>query len=239
MNGKSIRSWLIVPASKPGEIERAARAGADAVVLDLVEFVPEERRAAARVAARAALDAVQAGGAAVFVQSAPERLAADLQAAVWPGLNGIVLSRAEAAGEVTAAAAMLESLEKERSIDPDSIRIVAAVETARGNHAAHEIAAASPRVTGITLGRADLLMDLRPEPSGEIHLMQYLMQRLVIVAGAAGVTPIGAWWRAPDRGLLATAANTLSAGQRGRAIGFKGAMCLRPEQVEPLNQAYA
>jgi citrate lyase beta subunit len=90
----------------------------------------------------------------------------------------------------------------------------------------------------VTLGRAELVMDLRPEPSGEIHLMPYLMQRLIIIAGAAGVAPIGAWWRAPDRGLLATPEHTLQAAQRGRAIGFKGAMCLRANQVDPLNRAY-
>jgi citrate lyase subunit beta/citryl-CoA lyase len=119
-----------------------------------------------------------------------------------------------------------------------SLRIVAALETARGNHAAYDICAASPRVCAATLGRADLIMDLRPEPSGEIHLMPYLMQRLIVIAGAAGVTPIGAWWRAPDRGLLASAERTRDAACRGRAIGFKGAMCLRPEQVEPLNRMF-
>ena len=81
-------------------------------------------------------------------------------------------------------------------------------------------------------------MDLRPEPSGEIHLMQYLMQRLVVVANAAGVTPYGAWWRDPDRGLLATPENTLQAAIRGRAIGFKGSFCVREGQVAPLNQGF-
>jgi len=60
----------------------------------------------------------------------------------------------------------------------------------------------------------------------------------IIVAGAAGVTPLGAWWRAPDRGLYATAESTYAAGQRGCAIGFKGALCLVDQQVEPLNRAY-
>ena len=86
--------------------------------------------------------------------------------------------------------------------------------------------------------RADLVMDLRPEPDGEIHLLPYLMQRLVVIAGALGKTPLGAWWRAPDRGLLATPQNTFAAAQRGRAIGFRGALCLRPEQVDALNRAY-
>ena len=70
-------------------------------------------------------------------------------------------------------------------------------------------------------------------------MMPYLMQRLVMLAGATGVTPLGAWWRAPDRGLLATPENTLKAAQRGRAMGFKGALCLRADQVAALNAAYA
>ena len=90
----------------------------------------------------------------------------------------------------------------------------------------------------MTLGRADLVMDLRPEPSGEIHLMQYLMQRLVILANAVGAVPLGAWWREPDRGLLATPENTYRAAFRGRAIGFKGCFCAREDQVGPLNQGF-
>ena len=65
------------------------------------------------------------------------------------------------------------------------------------------------------------------------------MQRLIIIAGAIGVMPLGAWWRAPDRGLLATVENTGAAAQRGHAIGFKGAMCIAGHQVAPLNRAYS
>ena len=230
------RSWLIVPASNGGLVAEASRSGADVVVLDLVELVAD--RDAARKAVRAAIESAKAGGAEVYAQVDAGALEPDLSACAWPGLAGIVVSRAETAQSIRDASALMDRLEKERGIAPGALKIVAAVETAPGNHAAYDIARASPRVSALTLGRADLVMDLRPEPSGEIHLMSFLMQRLVIVAGAAGVTPIGAWWRAPDRGLLATPDNTRRAGERGRAIGFKGAMCLRPDQVEPLNRAY-
>lgn len=229
------RSWLIVPACDARKVADAGRPGADAIVLDLVELVAD--RPAARKAARAAIESLKGGPAAVYVQVSATALDDDLDACAWPGLTGIVVSRAETARQAQDAAQRLARLEKERGID-QPVEIVPALETAPGNQAAHEIARAHPRVHGLTLGRADLVMDLRPEPSGEIHLMPYLMQRLVIVAGAAGVTPIGAWWRAPDRGLLATPERTRCAGERGRAIGFKGAMCLRPDQVAPLNQAY-
>jgi hypothetical protein len=52
------------------------------------------------------------------------------------------------------------------------------------------------------------------------------------------VTPLGAWWREPDRGLLATPENTYAAAKRGRSIGFKGAMCLRANQVDALNRGF-
>lgn len=233
------RSWLIVPASKPSAVEEASRSGADVVVLDLVEFVATKDKPAARSNMRAAIEAVHAGGAEVFAQIDPLSFTHDLQSCVRPGLAGIVVSRAESPGQIDSIAAMLTVLEAERDLEPDSAHIVTALETARGNHAAYDILRASPRVWGATLGRADLIMDLRPEPSGEIHLMPYLMQRLVIVAGAADVIPIGAWWRAPDRGLLATPASTFEAARRGRAVGFKGAMGLRADQVEPLKKAYA
>jgi citrate lyase subunit beta/citryl-CoA lyase len=232
------RSWLLVPMSKADQIAQAPQSGADVIVLDLVELVAEEDKFAAREKVQAAIHTLQGGGAEVFAQIDPDLLYADLHACVWPGLSGVVVSRAESPGQIVEVAALLTRLENERGLPPNTLMIVAALETARGNHAAYDIARVSPRVWGLTLGRADLIMDLRPEPSNEHHLLPYLMQRLIIVAGAAGVTPIGAWWRAPDRGLLATPENTDRAAQRGRAIGFKGAMCLRANQVEPLNRAF-
>jgi citrate lyase beta subunit len=64
------------------------------------------------------------------------------------------------------------------------------------------------------------------------------MQRLIMAANAAAVVPLGAWWRAPARGLLADPDDTYAAAVRGRRIGFKGALCLRANQVDPLNRGF-
>jgi citrate lyase subunit beta/citryl-CoA lyase len=167
-----------------------------------------------------------------------ELLYADLSAAVWPGLSGILIPRLESPQEVTQADRLLTQLEDKRGLRPGALQIVAVLDTAKGNYAAMEVARASHRIWGLTLGRADLVMDLRPEPSGELHLMPYLMQRLITVANAAGVVPLGAWWRAPARGLLAHPDDTYAAALRGRRIGFRGALCLRANQVEPLNRGF-
>ena len=232
------RSWLLVPASNVELVQTAHLSGADVVVLDLAELVPEADKPSARETIEASIQKVMAGGAEVFVQVDPELIYADLRASVWPGLAGIVVSKIESPQQMEEAHQLLEQLEEERGLLPKSLEIVAALETAQGNHQGYEISVASQRVWGLTLGRADLVMDLRPEPSGEIHMMQYLMQRLITLSNAAGAVPLGAWWRDPDRGLLATAENTYTAGFRGRAIGFKGSMCINAEQVGPLNQAF-
>jgi len=262
LSNKVRRSWLLVPLTKEAGLLSAGRSGADVVVLDLVELVREEDKPAARELVVAAIATVGAGGAKapavgpvevpalssievpalspveVFAQVDPELLYADLRACVWPGLRGVVVARLESARQVAEADALLGQLEEERGIAPHTLEIVASLETARGNQDAYNIATASRRIWGLTLGRADLVMDLRPEPSGEVHLMQYLMQRLITVANAAGAVPLGAWWRAPDRGLLATPENTYQAALRGRAIGFKGSLCLRGNQVESLNRGF-
>ena len=232
------RSWLLTPASNDDLIEAARQSNADVVILDLVDFVPEKDKPSAREGLAGTIREAGESGAQVFAQVDCELLYADLHACVWPELTGIVIAHLESVGQVEEADALLGQLEDERGIPPGTLEIVAALETAKANQDAQRIASASSRISGLTLGRAELVMDLRPEPSGEIHLMQYLMQRLIMVAGAAGVPAYGAWWRAPDRGLLATPENTGEAAVRGRAIGFKGSFCVSENQVEPMNRGF-
>jgi citrate lyase subunit beta/citryl-CoA lyase len=238
MDGSIRRSWLMVPSDDAMQVEQAAASAADVIVLDLMEFVPEGMKPAAREHLPEAIRGVAQGSAEVFAQVDKELLYADLCAAVWPGLSGILVPRLESPQEVTEADSLLTQLEDKRGFRPGTLQIVAVLDTAKGNYDAVEIAHASRRIWGLTLGRADLVMDLRPEPSGELHLMPYLMQRLVTTANAAGVVPLGAWWRAPARGLLADPDDTYAAAVRGRRIGFKGALCLRANQVDPLNRGF-
>jgi citrate lyase subunit beta / citryl-CoA lyase len=238
MDGSIRRSWLMVPSDDAAQVEQAAASAADVIVLDLMEFVLEGMKPAAREHLPEAIRGVAQSGAEVFAQIDKELLYADLSAAVWPGLSGILIPRLESPQEVTEADSLLTQLEDKRGFRPGTLQIVAVLDTAKGNYDAIDIARASRRIWGLTLGRADLVMDLRPEPSGELHLMPYLMQRLVTTANAAGVVPLGAWWRAPARGLLADPDDTYAAAVRGRRIGFKGALCLRANQVDPLNRGF-
>ena len=232
------RSWLLVPASQAEKAVAAPQSNTDVVLLDLVEFVAEKDKPSAREGLTETMRQVGESGVDVFTLIDSELLYADLHSCVCPELTGVVVSHLEAVAQVEEADKLIGQLEDERGIPPGTLEIVVSLDTAKANQDAFEIASASTRISGLTLGRAELVMDLRPEPSGEIHLMQYLMQKSIIVAGAIGVPAYGAWWRSPDRGLLATPENTLEAASRGQAIGFKGSFCVLENQVAPLNRGF-
>lgn len=233
------RSWLLAPLSDEDLLPQVWSFGADVIVLDLAELVTEAGKPGARERARKAIAGAGRGGAHVFVQVDKQLLYDDLRACVWQGLDGIIIPRLESSQEVAEADDQLSAMEDERGLLPGTLQIVASLETDKGNFNAMDIARSCPRIWGMTLGRADLVMDLRPEPSGEIHLMTYLMQRMITIANACGIVPLGAWWRAPARGLLASPQDTYQAAIRGRGIGFKGSMCIRSDQVEQLDRGFS
>ena len=249
------RSWLIVPAHKDEALSDAAGSKADVVVLDLQDTVHESRKHEARAKVRDAIEVMRNAGSEVFVRSDVELMYADLDASVWRGLSGVVLPGVTSVDQVREADEILSKFEAERGVvkpppvgevreadDPrgpeQALEIHLSLDTGSGNWHAEYLIRASDRVKSISLGRADLVMDLREEPSGDLHMLPYLMQRLVIIANATGVEPVGAWWRATSRGLVASYDDTLEAARTGRLAGFKGALCLRAGQVQALNEGF-
>ena len=249
------RSWLIAPAHNAEALSEAAGSKADVVVLDLQDTVHESRKHEARANVRDAIDAMRDAGSEVFVRSDVELMYADLDASVWRGLSGLVLPGVTGVDQVREADDILATFEAERGVvkpppvgqvreadDPrgpeQALEIHLSLDTGPGNWHAEDLIRASDRVKSVSLGRADLVMDLREEPSGDLHLLPYLMQRLIVIANATGVEPVGAWWRATSRGLVASYDDTLEAALTGRLAGFRGALCMRANQVNALNRGF-
>jgi citrate lyase subunit beta/citryl-CoA lyase len=249
------RSWLLIPGHRADLVPQADTFDADVIVFDLEDLVHDGRKPAARENVRSGIERARQGGAEVFVRCDLELLYADLQASVWRGLQGIILPKVTSVAQIREAEEILTHFESERGVmqagllhevnefdEPrrvdNSLEIHLSLENAAGNEAALELLESSRRIRSVSLGRADLVMDLRGEPSGELHLMPFLMQRLVVLANVAGVSPIGAWWQGNSRGMRASVADTERSARLGRLAGFKGAMCVQPEQVPALNRGF-
>ena len=255
MRNRVQRSWLIAPANDDARLATAAGSGADVVVLDLQDTVHETKKHVARSRVKDAISEMRAHGSEVYVRCDPELLYADFAASVWRGLHGVVLPGLTTADQVREADRLLGEFEGARGVvrppplgeileadDPrgpeQALEIHLCLDSGRANWDAEDLIEASDRVRSVSLGRADLTMDLREEPSGELHLLPYLNQRLIIVANACGVRPVGAWWRATSRGLAATPGDTLRAAVEGRRAGFRGALCIRADQARALNVGF-
>jgi citrate lyase subunit beta/citryl-CoA lyase len=220
MNVAGIRSQLFVAADQEDRLGAAFRSGADAVVADLEDFVPPDRKDAARANLRALLPSL--GGAARFVRvNAPETglITADLEGLRDIELDGLVLPKATVA-----------SL---GAVSDLGVPVIAVVENARGLREAYEIAAA-PAVVALGLGAGDLTLALGLESRPDALELLYARSKLVVDSSAAGI-------RAPfDRvfGRLTDEDGLREDARFGRSLGFGGKSCVHESQPAVVNEVF-
>ncbi len=230
------RSMLYVPANNPRFIEKAHTRGADAIILDLEDSVPRTQRDGARASLAGSASAVGQAGADVLVRlNRPwEETMRDIEAAVLPQVDALMVAKTESADHVAQVEAAVAAREHQCSLPEGSIRLVPMVETPGAYFRMEEIAAASPRNVAITLGGEDFALETGMVPDGDTLFLP--SQVLVYAARAAGIVPLGTFGTVADYDDLD--AYAISA-QKARRFGFEGASCIHPSVVPGLNAAFA
>lgn len=209
---------LFVPGHRPDRFEKAAAAGADAVIIDLEDAVPPD----AKAAARSALTADLATPVLVRINgSATPWHAEDLAAAARVKPAAVVLPKSEEVAALDAVAAVLGP----------SIAILALIETAKGLAAARAIAAHGA-VGRLIFGSIDYCADL-----GCAHHRESLLParaELVLASRLAGLpAPVdGVTTAIDDTALIADDA------RYGRALGFGGKLAIHPRQIAPIRNGF-
>jgi citrate lyase subunit beta/citryl-CoA lyase len=232
------RSSLIMPVNVPSFVERAHLRGADAIVLDLEDSIPPTEKDRARTLVKDAIPLVGRGGADVLVRiNRPWHLAEqDLGAVVWPGLAGINYPKPEDPEELRQVDSELTRLEEARGIRVGSITIGTSIETVAGFFNAREIAYSSPRLVAIGLGSEDFTLDLEIEPTPEGTELYYGKLFMVLLARQAGLYPMGTMRGVAD---FRDLDGYRVAVRTARTVGYRGASCIHPAQVGPLNEGFS
>ena len=233
------RSLLFVPGHKPDWADKAVKAGADAVVLDLEDSVPDAGKAAARRQVRDSIERLRAGGARagllVRVNGLATRLTgADLEEVVVPGLDGIFAPKIEQATDVLRYDALLDHFETRNGVH--GLRYVVPVETVPAIQNCRAIAEASPRVgamIGPTAEHADIAREVGFEWTPEGLETLYLRSRVLLACREAGIHPLTALWERLDDldGLREFAV-------RGRRLGFRCMIAIHPSHVPVINDVF-
>lgn len=235
---KRRRSWLVVPAHQAEKLA-AGESAPDVTVLDLEYSVPPRLKAETRAGLKGVVKSLGETHGELFVRIDRETRWADAAAAITRGVTGIVFPGPDTADEVRELASLMTQKERENGVEPGTTELVLLIESAKGFWNVDKLAAASPRVTALGLGRIDLTMGLGPVPQGEFRLYRFLMTRLVVAARMLRKQPLGALWRPGSRGGVAPKEATMKAASEGRIMGYTGCLCTTVEQVAPVNQAFA
>jgi citrate lyase subunit beta/citryl-CoA lyase len=237
-----LRSLLFVPGDSERKFARASECGADGLILDLEDAVapgqkPEARRLTAR---RLQARSTTAWSFWVRVNSWDTGLTdEDLSAVVRPGLDGVLLPKANGAQDVVRLAEALDRLEADAGMSVGSTRIlVVATETPVAMFNLGSYAPAHPRLVGLTWGAEDLSAAIgaatNKTTDGEwTHPYQLARSLCLFAAAAAEVAPIEtlyADFRDPE-GLAASC-------RTARRDGFTGRIAIHPDQVAIINAGF-
>lgn len=219
------RSWLYVPGHQPERFAKALRSGADAIVIDLEDGVPRDKKDLARSHAAEFLSRSQP--CPVFARVSPVASGSaetDIAAIAMPGLSGVRVAKVESPDDARQAAHWLEAAGSHGMVH-------CLLETARGVEASFGIAEAHPRVTAIALGEADLAADLGVTGDGGLA---WARSRVIVAARAAGLPPPAqsVYPRLRDiDGLRASCHD-------GKSLGFHGRSAIHPDQLPVIHEVY-
>ena len=233
-----MRSLMFVPGQRQKMLDKAFTLALDVALFDLEDGVPPAEKPTARELVSAVLSRPAGGPTryvrinAVDTQWADE----DLEAIVRPGLDGILLPKADTPDDLTRLAQWLDALETTAGLQRGSVRVIAAIESATGLLHAAAIARASPRIAGLMFGAEDFAKDLGLPivRQAEAAELAYARSAMVVAAAAANVGAFDGVW--PDlRDAEGLRRDTL----RARRLGFTGKSLIHPGQIDTINEIFS
>ncbi|HVB76556.1 MAG TPA: CoA ester lyase [Candidatus Nitrosotalea sp.] len=235
---KPYRSILFVPGNRERMLEKSPGVGADALLFDLEDAVPDDDVVRARQMVRERIQTLAGVPAFVRVNSvATGKTHDDLVAVVVAGLDGIFLPKVQTPEEVVQVAGWLDELEAGAGVSAGRVEIIGMMESALGVRAAFEIATASPRMASLCFGsgeNGDFQTDLGCAWSVEGTEMLYARSKVVLDARAAGML-------FPLDGVFVDIDNLEALEQDTRLskrLGYTGRAIIHPKHIETVNRIY-
>ena len=170
-----IRSLLYVPVSSERFLAKAHERGADAIILDLEDAVAPAQKDISRGRLVDVVPMVGRAGAVVFVRinSEPERVFRDAEAACRSGAAGLFVTKARDPAALAALGDFLFPIERGAGRPP--MWFVPMIEDAGAIFDARALARASPRIVALITGGEDIATALGAQPTPEVLRLPKLL----------------------------------------------------------------
>jgi citrate lyase subunit beta/citryl-CoA lyase len=228
---------LYVPGTRPELIEKAGRVSPDAVIIDLEDTVPTDRKNQVRQDIADILPSV-ALPALIRVNNEPDFLEADLRAMTNQHVYALFLPKAEDPAQIQEVDAIMAEAERAGGLEVGSVKLIPMMETALGVVRCFELATAAARVESVSFGSAedgDLQGDLQCAWSLEGTELMYARSKVLLDARAARLPYVldGAFSDIKNDDALRTDC------QLSKRLGYDGRTAVHPQQVAVAREAYA
>ncbi len=227
------RTWLFGPGADAAAHEAMLACPADALIADLEDFTPPQRRPQARESICALLTCWRSSGkvAVVRINDLATDGLKDLQAAM-PGRPHVVsYPMASSAGQMRALDEAITAIENTLGIALGSTEIMPVCETALGVVDVRSIVAGSARIRCALLGAEDLASDLCAERQADANELDYARRRFILECRAARVEPIDAPYTFTD------VEGAFKEAHYSRRLGYRSKSLVRPNHAQSINAA--
>ena len=230
------RTMMFVPASNPNMIVNAQVFKPDCIIFDLEDAMSIREKDSGRDLIAEALKDIEYPECEIFVRTNPLYTPfgeEDIRVLVAAGLRNLRPPMIETAEDIKEVDELLTDIEKELGLEIGTVKILGAIETAKGVINAYEIATASPRMIGISFGAEDFTRTIGAERSKTGEELFVARSKIVLAAAAAGIDAIDTVFSDidDDEGLRREA-------EMAKQLGFAGKSIIHPRQISIVHDVF-
>lgn len=239
---KPTRSMLFVPGHRQGWAEKAVASGADAIILDLEDSVPQDMKAETRHMVAETMKEISRNrphvGIYVRLNALETGMAGDdLEAVAIEECDGFLPPKTYGARDIVQLDALVNHFERRNGVTPGKLEFVLSLETAQAYAECEAMIVASPRCATLFAGTArdaDVSRSIGFEFTPDGFETLYLRSRAVLAVRAAGKDfPIVGLWQD-----LKDPEGAWKFARDNKQLGFRGMVAIHPSHIAIANQVF-
>jgi len=230
---KNRRTRLYLPGNTPKFMINAGIHEPDAIILDLEDSVPLDKKMDARILVRNALRVNDFLGTekTVRINQLPEGLA-DLDYIIPHNVHTVIIPKCEKAEEIKEVEDKISEIQGKHK--NEQIYLLPIIESPLGLMNAFYIATASENIVAMAIGLEDYTASLGVKRTKEGKETEFAKNYLVNAAKAGGIQPLDSVFSdVSDQEGLRKFVND------ARSMGFVGVGCIHPRQVKIVHEEFA
>ena len=230
------RSLLFTAGHNQKYLDKSFQTEADAIVYDLEDAVPWNRKKEAREILKKYLSTPMPDNRPVYVRINPLETGLtmmDIDATASPNLNGFVYPMTNTREDMIAFDAQLFLKEKQLGLPSGYFDVIALIETPEGILNLREIAQVSKRLVGLLFGSEDFLAEQEGRHGKEARGMETPRHMVAITAKANNIMAIDSpYVNVGDFDGLKEHI------EQARDMGYEGMLVMSPREIEIIHQRY-